>query len=123
MTNQILAELEKQTAAIERIEGLLIDVIASHMGGYATIRENYKQLRNGRRARHGGGTHTRKEWEALKRKYGYRCLRCDRPEPDIRLTRDHIDPRGSNDIENIQPLCEACNNWKGDQVIDFRPKE
>lgn len=69
------------------------------------------------------GSHTFKEWESLKEKFNYSCLRCKRKEPEIKLTRDHITPisnNGTNDINNIQPLCGQCNSIKHSKEIDFR---
>ncbi len=40
----------------------------------------------------------------------------------IKLTLDHIIPRalgGSGDLENLQLLCEPCNNIKGDKIISL----
>lgn len=54
-------------------------------------------------------------------KYNYSCLRCNKK--DIELTIDHIIPLskgGSNNIDNIQPLCRSCNSLKGTKVIDYR---
>lgn len=54
---------------------------------------------------------------------GGRCLSCGAHEE---LTVDHIRPLGrggSNAIENIQPLCAACNNAKGHRVMDYRSAE
>src|SRR5688572_20157370 len=39
-----------------------------------------------------GGIITDKEWQELKRRYGYACLRCKRKEPEIKLTLDHVKP-------------------------------
>lgn len=67
-----------------------------------------------------GGYHTMAEWETLKAQYNWRCPRCRRGEPEIRLVADHIVPvvlGGSNNIENIQPLCGPCNNWKRTKII------
>lgn len=71
------------------------------------------------------GAHSEAQWRALKARYGHRCLRCGRAEPEVALTRDHVVPLGtpgaSDDIGNIQPLCGPCNSWKGRRTIDFRP--
>jgi 5-methylcytosine-specific restriction endonuclease McrA len=61
------------------------------------------------------GCYEQAEWEALKRRYGFTCPACLRVEPAIVLTVDHVVPLskgGSNNIENIQPLCRACNSRK-----------
>ena len=65
-----------------------------------------------------GGYHTKEQWEELKNIYKHTCPRCRKCEPEIKLTVDHILPvgmGGSNNIENIQPLCSRCNSSKGDR--------
>jgi hypothetical protein len=115
--------LEQILKKLESIEGLLSDAIGAYTLGTRDIHMIYRQKREARKRRRAGGSHTRAEWQALKRKYDYTCLSCQRREPDIKLTRDHVDPAGTDDIDNIQPLCEGCNIEKGDSVIDYRPKE
>ncbi len=69
------------------------------------------------------GCYTQVEWRVLKKRYGFRCLCCDKPENEEPLTADHIVPLskgGRNSIDNIQPLCLSCNSKKGVQAIDFR---
>lgn len=47
-------------------------------------------------------------------------LYCEEPDGNyIPLTVDHILPKslgGSNDIENLQPLCYPCNKKKGNKI-------
>ncbi len=55
------------------------------------------------------------EWKSVLVKYGFACPVCGRKEPEIRFDQDHKIPRvrgGSNSIENWQPLCHECNNFK-----------
>jgi len=82
----------------------------------------YTQTRRARKTKN-GGTFTLQEWNDLKAFYGYKCLACDRYEPEIKLTPDHVVPLsrgGRNDIQNIQPLCSHCNNRKRAKTIDYR---
>jgi 5-methylcytosine-specific restriction endonuclease McrA len=81
---------------------------------------------NNRRARKRmvGGFHTAQEWNILKKKYDYTCLRCGKKEPEIKLTEDHvfaISLGGWNSISNIQPLCGPCNSSKQNKYQDYRP--
>lgn len=85
--------------------------------------ERVKAQRQRRRARHmrATGSFTSRQWEALCRRYDFRCLRCGQRKS---LTPDHVLPLslgGSNDISNIQPLCGPCNYSKGAHYIDYRP--
>ena len=53
----------------------------------------------------------------LFRRQGGYCAGCDHHLQPRNLTIDHIVPRsqgGSNDISNLQLLCHACNQLKGD---------
>jgi 5-methylcytosine-specific restriction endonuclease McrA len=57
--------------------------------------------------------------------YDYTCPACGRREPDIELTRDHIvavSDGGTSFVENLQPLCEYCNQQKGNQYAYYPPK-
>lgn len=52
--------------------------------------------------------------------YGYVCLCCGEQR---KLTADHVIPLsrgGTNDIDNIQPLCRSCNTKKGTKTVDYR---
>lgn len=66
-----------------------------------------------------GGSHTLGDWENLKAQYDWTCPHCYKVEPKIVLTEDHIIPvskGGSNNIENIQPLCKSCNSRKSNKI-------
>jgi len=69
-----------------------------------------------------GGSHSLGEWQTLKAQYNWTCPRCKKQEPEIKLTEDHIIPLskgGSDNIENIQPLCKSCNSTKGIKIITY----
>jgi hypothetical protein len=89
-----------------------------------SIREKRKRAVSIRdeRLNQNGGSHTSKEWNALCKKYNYLCLCCGERKP---LTKDHIVPvvlGGTDDIENIQPLCQKCNIKKHAKYFDYRQK-
>jgi 5-methylcytosine-specific restriction endonuclease McrA len=67
------------------------------------------------------GQVTAEEWESLKERYGYQCLCCH--TGDIVLVPDFIiswSNKGTNTIENVQPLCPKCNKLKGRRQYDYR---
>lgn len=88
--------------------------------------ESVKASKHNRKARirGNGGTFRSAEWLELKALYNNTCLCCGRVEPEIKLVPDHIIPLalgGKNLIENIQPLCQPCNQSKGVNTTDYRP--
>lgn len=92
-------------------------------GGICTP-ERIQWLNSQRRVRKkgNGGSHTLEEWQILKSQYHLTCPCCKRAEPEIKLTRDHIIPLskgGTDNIDNIQPLCGSCNSHKHDKYIKY----
>ena len=70
------------------------------------------------------GTHTQAEWMALRDVCFNRCVKC-KDAGDWNLVKDHILPiyaGGSDAIDNIQPLCQRCNNAKSAGPVDYRPE-
>ena len=87
--------------------------------------EKSVEATNRRRARKlaAGGSHTEEQWQSLKSFYDYKCLCCEKQEPEIKLTRDHVLPLtqgGTDSIDNVQPLCARCNSKKNNKHIDYR---
>lgn len=75
-----------------------------------------------RAKRANGGSHSLSEWHNLKAQYNWTCPCCYKQEPEIKLSQDHIIPvskGGSDNIENIQPLCMPCNLRKHTRVIKY----
>lgn len=69
-----------------------------------------------------GGFHANVQWERLKDQFNRTCPSCKKVEPEIVLTKDHIVPilkGGTDDIENIQPLCKSCNSRKKITIIRY----
>lgn len=93
-------------------------------GGIAKDKTHRMVLQQNREARKrdNGGSHTVAEWATLKAQYNWTCPACRQSEPKIKLTEDHIIPvsrGGSNNIENIQPLCGSCNSKKKVKIIVY----
>jgi 5-methylcytosine-specific restriction endonuclease McrA len=60
------------------------------------------------------GSHTEDEWDELLEAFEHKCFGCG--ITDVELTRDHITPvskGGTDNIDNIFPLCRSCNSKKG----------
>lgn len=80
------------------------------------------KLRRTHRENEADGRFTLEEWGQVKLNYNNRCLRCGAEE--VQIVPDHVRPLyrgGSGLIENIQPLCNKCNIFKGLKIIDYRP--
>ena len=87
---------------------------------YLRIARNITRRRRARK-KMVGGTFSDVQFTEMCDKYGNKCLCCGRK--DVNLVPDHVNPislGGSNDISNIQPLCNTCNCSKNAKYIDYR---
>lgn len=94
----------------------------NYKGGISKTKEyiNFYKSRYKFIKRNATGIHTFEDWENLKAQYNWACPCCHKSEPEIKLTQDHIIPLskgGSDNIENIQPLCVSCNSHKHAKLI------
>ncbi len=94
------------------------------MSDYTPAQPQHKHIQFNRRAKlqHNGGRHTEQEWRALCVEYKNRCACCNKR---AKLTKDHVVSiyrGGTDNIDNIQPLCQSCNSSKGTRTVDHRKK-
>ena len=94
-------------------------------GGISSTKDykNFYKKQHKHRKKNAVGSHMKEDWDNLKKKYNYSCANCKKQEPIVELTEDHIIPlskRGSNNIENIQPLCRSCNGRKSNKTIKYK---
>lgn len=91
-------------------------------GGQTKEERAWQKNRWHKRRRNAPGGHSFGEWENLKAQYNWTCPCCKKREPEIKLSLDHIIPLskgGSENIENIQPLCKSCNCKKHTKTIKY----
>ena len=83
-------------------------------------RRGLRHIRDERELSFRHGKHYRK---LLIERHGYQCMACG---SKVQLRVDHIRPiclGGKTKISNLQLLCRACDEAKGAQIIDFRPRK
>ncbi len=63
------------------------------------------------------------DWETILQRYDFMCANCKRREPEVRFQQDHkilrlradktsLLAEGVDGLDNWQPLCDECNNFK-----------
>ena len=85
----------------------------NHRDSVNAYTQNYRTI-----LRNAKGKFTPREWVIKKLEYGNTCAVCGKSG---KLTIDHIIPLskgGTNDIDNIQPLCPTCNYTKSDMLME-----
>lgn len=81
-----------------------------------------KKARERARKANANGDCTTEEWKAILNRYAPDgiCPACGKVRP---LTLDHVVPMalgGTNNPDNLQPLCNQCNATKGQKTTDYR---
>lgn len=67
---------------------------------------------------------TKYEWAYCKTYFNHSCAYCGLPFNKHKeiykqdLHREHVDPSGSNKIDNCIPSCQPCNSSKNTRIID-----
>jgi|SRR3989304_211107 len=92
------------------------------LSGIEKSKRVWSKNKRNRMKRANGGSHSFAEWELLKTQYNWTCPCCKKIEPKIKLVQDHIiavSKGGSDNIENIQPLCRSCNAKKMIKIIKY----
>lgn len=85
-----------------------------------------KRNRVKKRLNEAGSSHTFEDWEFIKESFGFCCAGCGSSETDVLLTEDHIIPLskgGTDNKDNIQPLCQSCNSKKGTKIIKYEKQK
>lgn len=106
----------------EKIRQSLLKFFSKGNPNYVPYKCDDRKKIHRERLKINGGSHSIKEWETLKAQYNWTCPNCNKQEPNIKLTRDHIiavSRGGSDNIENIQPLCVSCNSRKSTNNIRY----
>lgn len=89
---------------------------------YELNRKNHKLRKERLKRARLLGTHTEEEFLEMVIFFNHFCVRCFTQQEYI--AKDHIiplyQPGSSDGIENIQPLCAACNRSKGPENYDWR---
>lgn len=83
-------------------------------------RKSYQTYNFNRRSASGNRI-TIEQWSLIRKVFDYVCVCCEGSK--YKVSPDHIVPvakGGSNSASNCQPLCNTCNQAKGDLIIDFR---
>jgi 5-methylcytosine-specific restriction endonuclease McrA len=81
-----------------------------------TKKKLYERIRESRIRSSGKGNFTIQQWNDLVKRHKNICPCCKKLTKEF--TVDHIIPiskGGTNNIENIQPLCRKCNVTKGNR--------
>lgn len=69
------------------------------------------------------------EWKSCKNYFNYRCAYCGLSEEEHKqmynqqLHKEHVYPKGNNDLSNCVPACKSCNSLKSNIEFEVWYKE
>lgn len=91
--------------------------------GKSNTPEYKRHISKARRARESGaaGSHTTEEWRTVYDAWNGVCAGCKVWLPFSNMQKDHIVPLcrgGTDNKENLQPLCKSCNSSKHTMTMD-----
>ena len=113
--NKVINQLKKENRNIQLENKELIQEKNRLIEEFNNLKRKYQKLCHKNRAPVSKNTRL-----FVLERDNHRCLACGTEE---NLTLDHIIPRskgGTNDIDNLQVLCQYCNLSKGVNEVDYR---
>jgi len=113
--NKLIDQLKKQNKNIKLENNDLVKERNCLKTKYNNLKKRYHDIELKNKSSVSKG---KKSYVFMRDKHS--CLACGTKE---NLTLDHIIPRskgGSNDVDNLQVLCQHCNLAKGTNNLDFR---
>jgi 5-methylcytosine-specific restriction endonuclease McrA len=110
-----------QRTRYEANAGVIKAKVSAYRKSHPEKDRDHTRKRRARKRNVIGGHFTEAQFVELCEHYGNKCLDCG--DDNARLYPDHVIPLGpphSDEISNIQPLCQPCNSRKHTKTADYR---
>lgn len=118
---RIDSELAEAQAKYEKRSNAAAAAAGKRWGNPADRKPRSERLAEARQK----GTHTELEWQVLQDLFDA-CVKCEIKRGALHgeaFCKDHITPiyqGGDDSIDNLQPMCRACNSRKAQEIVDYR---